>query len=84
MDALEAQGLVERMPDPNDRRAVIARLTPAGLEKAAAAQLINKADLKRVMGSLSPEEKLQLRHLTLKLLAAAAANVPAKGRKQDG
>ncbi len=82
VDALEAQGLVERVPDPSDRRAVIARLTPAGLEKATAAQLINKADLRRVMGSLSPEEKLQLRHLTLKLLAAAAGG--ARGGKEDG
>ena len=84
VDALEAQGLVERMPDATDRRAVIARLTATGVEKAAAAQRINLADLKRVMGSLSGEEKLQLRHLTLKLLAAAAGTAVERRRKSDG
>ena len=84
VDALEAHGLVERMPDATDRRAVIARLTATGVEKAAAAQRINVADLKRVMGSLSADEKLQLRHLTLKLLAAAAGTAAERRRKSDG
>ena len=84
VDALEAQGLVERMPDATDRRAVIARLTGAGREKAMAGQRVNRADLKRVMGSLSADEKLQLRHLTLKLLAAAAGTAVERRRKSDG
>jgi DNA-binding MarR family transcriptional regulator len=30
VDALQRDGLVERLPHPNDRRAVLVRLTPAG------------------------------------------------------
>jgi DNA-binding MarR family transcriptional regulator len=30
VDALEHDGLVERLPYPNDRRASLVRLTPAG------------------------------------------------------
>lgn len=84
VDALEGQGLAERVDDPTDRRAVIARLTPAGREKAATAQRLNGADLKRVMGILSADEKLQLRHLTLKLLAAAAGTAITKRSKENG
>lgn len=34
MDRLEAEGLVRRIHDPNDRRSVLAELTPAGEAKA--------------------------------------------------
>jgi DNA-binding MarR family transcriptional regulator len=30
VDRLAARGLVERLPDPNDRRGVLVRLTPEG------------------------------------------------------
>ena len=37
LDRLEAAGLIERLPDPNDRRGTLIRLSPKGLE------LINEA-----------------------------------------
>jgi DNA-binding MarR family transcriptional regulator len=37
VDRLAARGLVERSPDPTDRRGVIVRLTPAGLQTVDAA-----------------------------------------------
>ncbi len=37
VDRLAARGLVVRSPDPSDRRGVIVRLTPAGLETVDAA-----------------------------------------------
>jgi DNA-binding MarR family transcriptional regulator len=83
VDALEAQGLVERVHDPSDRRAVIARLTPAGEEKAKKGRAIHEVALARVMGTLSAEEKLQLRHLSLKVLAAAE-EVLAERRRSNG
>lgn len=36
MDRLEADGLVRRVPDPQDRRAVKAELTPLGIKRQAA------------------------------------------------
>ena len=36
MDRLEAEGLVKRVDDPNDRRGVLATVTPLGLERQAA------------------------------------------------
>jgi len=36
MDRLEAEGLVKRVDDPNDRRGVQAALTPLGVERQAA------------------------------------------------
>src|SRR6266700_7458598 len=36
VDRLEADGLVKRVEDPNDRRAVRAAVTPLGLERQAA------------------------------------------------
>jgi DNA-binding MarR family transcriptional regulator len=36
MDRLEAEGLVKRVDDPNDRRGVLATVTPVGLERQAA------------------------------------------------
>jgi DNA-binding MarR family transcriptional regulator len=71
VDGLEAQGLAERVADPTDRRAVIARLTPAGEAKAASAKAIHERTQKEIFGSLSDEEKLQLRHISLKLIGAA-------------
>lgn len=43
IDRLAARGLVERRPAPGDRRGVLVRLTPAGLERVDAAM----ADLLR-------------------------------------
>jgi|SRR5437016_4643762 len=43
MDRLEAEGLVKRVEDPSDRRAVRASVTPLGLERhAAGARVIKK------------------------------------------
>jgi DNA-binding MarR family transcriptional regulator len=67
VDHLEADGLIERFPDPDDRRATRVRLAPAGKQKLA--------DIKTEMGSqrnglvadFTNDELQQLRHLCLKL-----------------
>ena len=68
VDHLEKDELVERFPDPEDRRAIRVRLAPAGKQKLA--------DIKRQIGSqrqglvagFTEDELKQLRHLCLKLV----------------
>jgi DNA-binding MarR family transcriptional regulator len=83
VDALEANGLVERVPDPSDRRAVIARLTPSGTALADRARAIHERVQKEIFGRITEEEKLQLRHISLKLIDAAHSYC-GKGRANVG
>jgi DNA-binding MarR family transcriptional regulator len=68
VDALERDGLVERVPDPLDRRSVTARLTDAGEQRINGIwkQAIDK-QLPIVRG-FSSEELVELRHLALRLV----------------
>ncbi|HEY8816870.1 MAG TPA: MarR family transcriptional regulator [Candidatus Dormibacteraeota bacterium] len=67
IDSLEADGFVERFPDPEDRRAIRVRLAASGKQKLS--------DIKTEMGSqqhglvadFTNDELQQLRHLCLKL-----------------
>ncbi|GAC1480837.1 MAG: MarR family transcriptional regulator [Candidatus Dormibacteria bacterium] len=76
IDHLEKDGLVERVPDPSDRRSIQARLTPAGLktleelwQQARDGQLAMVADF-------TPDEIAQLRHLCLRLVEKLAGGKP--------
>ena len=69
LDRLERAGLVERRPNPNDRRGTIVALSDSGLElidRAVEAHLENEH---RVFSGLNAEEKQQLNVLLAKLLA---------------
>ena len=71
VDHLERDGLVERVPDPDDRRSVKARLTDAGRLRIEA---IWKEGVDRqfeVADGLSREDLAQLRHLCLQLVMNA-------------
>jgi DNA-binding MarR family transcriptional regulator len=47
LDRLEKQGLVERRPDPNDRRGVLVFLTPEGVRaRATIKTLVEELDHK--------------------------------------
>lgn len=68
VDHLERNGLVVRTPDPEDRRAIRASLSPLGRNKVAA---INKemANVREdVLADFTDEELKDLRHLCLKLV----------------
>jgi DNA-binding MarR family transcriptional regulator len=71
VDGLEAAGLVERVPDPTDRRAVIARLTPEGERRHDAAIALQVRESERLLAGFEDEERDQLRHLCLRLVEAA-------------
>jgi DNA-binding MarR family transcriptional regulator len=71
VDGLEAAGLVERVPDPHDRRAVIARLTPEGERRLESAVALQVQISERLLAGFDDEERDQLRHLCLRLVEAA-------------
>lgn len=68
VDRLTARGLVERHPDPADRRGVLVRLTPEGKEAvdgAFAALLDAERDL---LADLSPADQKKMAELLRRLL----------------
>jgi DNA-binding MarR family transcriptional regulator len=69
-DRLEAKGLVQRMADPTDQRAVLLGLTPAGSELQ---KKIGREHVRHIHQLLTPalslEELEQLKNLTDKLRA---------------
>ena len=50
VDRLEAQGFVERLPHPSDRRAVLASITDLGRKRAAAATTALNAEVFEQLG----------------------------------
>ena len=54
---LEKRGLIDRYPDPNDSRAKLAKLTPAGLELITRAKNVGRALYENVLDGLSPAER---------------------------
>src|SRR5687768_16791306 len=57
VDRLEADGLVERVSDPTDRRAIQARVTPLGVERLAAAQRAVQGLQSELAARVPPEER---------------------------
>ena len=62
-DGLQQRGLVERTPDPRDRRAVILRPTAEGLRVRAEVETARTADSRELFGRLSPEDRAVLGRL---------------------
>jgi DNA-binding MarR family transcriptional regulator len=67
VDHLERDGLVERIPDPQDRRSVRAALTPAGRERIEAIWKEGIEHQFEMVQGMSKEDLAQLRHLCLQL-----------------
>ncbi|KRD43764.1 MarR family transcriptional regulator [Cellulomonas sp. Root930] len=63
VDAAEADGLVQRMPDPTDRRATLLELTPAGRSLLAAISAQRHEGAAERLGRLSPEDQAELLRL---------------------
>jgi DNA-binding MarR family transcriptional regulator len=67
IDHLERDRLVERVPDPADRRSVLALLTDLGRERVDAMGGETFRQQQGLLAGFTEEELLQLRHLCLKL-----------------
>lgn len=57
VDRMAARGLVERLPDPEDRRGVRIRLTPAGLELIEKLMPLHVANEQRLLAALGAGDR---------------------------
>ena len=69
LDRLERAGLVERRPDPDDRRGKLIALTPAGRSVVDETITRHVANEQRLLSALTPAEQQQLDALLKKLIA---------------
>ena len=60
VDTLERDGLVERQPDPSDRRARHVHLTPAGEHAQKQAVAVREQLIGRVLGHLTDQQRAEL------------------------
>ncbi|SDU86991.1 MarR family winged helix-turn-helix transcriptional regulator [Jiangella alkaliphila] len=69
VDLLEAGGLVERRPDPADRRAILVALTPAGDGVLRSMRAHRAAGLAQMLDRLTDDEQAELIRLLTVLTA---------------
>jgi DNA-binding MarR family transcriptional regulator len=67
IDALEGKGLASRVPSPTDRRTYAIMLTEAGHKTLTRLKELVAEHDQRVTSALSPEERVQLNDLLLRL-----------------
>ena len=70
IDRVEAAGLVERLPDPDDRRGTLVALTDKGRQVVDEAVVAHLANEERLLTALSARERAQLSDLLRKLLVS--------------
>ncbi|MCB5425067.1 MarR family transcriptional regulator [Altererythrobacter sp. CC-YST694] len=71
VDGLERDGLVERKPDPEDRRAKFIHVTQKGHEAAAKTEPLRRQLIDQTFGTLTKEEQATM----LRLLNKVASNL---------
>lgn len=82
VDALEREGLVERLPHPTDRRAFLLTLTEQGRRCHAEAEEIDREALAVATGGLGAEDRARLREL-LAVLRSSLADAGQEPQKRS-
>lgn len=67
VDGLEARGLVERRPDPGDRRATLVEVTEHGASVLDAIRAARGTEAERAFGRLSPADRDDLARILRQL-----------------
>lgn len=70
-DRLKAEKLVQRLPDPDDRRVILAVITPKGQECYAAGLAVVQAFERRALGDLQEDERRLLHRLLARMAVAS-------------
>lgn len=78
IDRLEQAGLVQRVPDPNDRRGVLVELTEAGHKTWEDALRAGAANEALVAAALSPDEQRELNSYLRRLMIEFEKREPGK------
>jgi DNA-binding MarR family transcriptional regulator len=78
VDRLAAAGLVERIADPGDGRAVVVGLTARGRRLAEEAVRTHSRNERRLLGGLGPAQERALSDLLAELARSVAANAPPR------
>jgi DNA-binding MarR family transcriptional regulator len=68
VDEIEARGLAERRPNPDDRRSHLVSLTPAGRRKLGAARRVADAFAAEIVAAIGADGDRELRALLAKLV----------------
>jgi DNA-binding MarR family transcriptional regulator len=83
IDRVEALGLVERLPDPTDRRGTLVALTGEGERTVDAAVVAHLANEERLVSVLSPTERRTVAQLLRKLLLSEPFAAVESSRTAD-
>jgi DNA-binding MarR family transcriptional regulator len=67
VDALEARGLVQRRPDPGDRRAILVEVTGPGASVLDAIRAARGTETMRIFGRLSETDRADLARILRQL-----------------
>lgn len=67
VDRLKAEKLVQRVSDPQDRRIILAELTPEGVQCYEAGLAVVQAFERELLGNLQEEERVLLHKLLARL-----------------
>ncbi len=84
LNRLEAAGLIQRRPDPGDRRGTLVGLTREGMRVCDAAHLDHLANEERLLAGLTAAERERLTRLLRKLLVSPAFHAldPARAPRE--